>query len=169
MLSRDLQESILERHIFGMAKSPLVLNGAIPRNLELDFLRLVYAVEHFRASGHESVGYIVVLTEAIRERIEGWVNKYDAGDCVRIFVAQITAEERADLVAEKARNRQGNVPGSDAVLASAAFGRQLVETALRRKCLADHPGLHELTETTRPLSIKWDFYGVVKDTHQLPS
>jgi len=152
----------LERHIFGMAKSPLELNGAIPRNLELDFLRLVYSVEHFRASGHQAFGYIAVLTDAIRQRIQGWVNKYDAGDCARIFVAPITADERVHLDAEKARNRQGNQPGSDPALASAAFGRQLVETALRQKCLADHPGVNELTETTKPVNINWDFYGVVQ-------
>ena len=57
------------KYLFGMAKSPEDARGSKARNLELDFLRLVYTVEHYRASDREAMGYLLVMTDALRTRV----------------------------------------------------------------------------------------------------
>jgi hypothetical protein len=150
------------KRIFGMAKSPEDLRGAKGRNLELDFLRLVYAVEHFRVSGEEAQGYLLVLADKIRTRVAGWINKYDAGNCVELVVAVLTPEEARVLAEEKERNRQGNAPGADPSLAVAAVGKRLGEEALRKRVLSVEPSVTDLTDAEAPFDVQWDFYGIVR-------
>lgn len=152
----------LMKRIFGMAKSPLDLRGAKGRNLELDFLRLVYAVEHFRASGDEAQGYLLVMAESIRMRVAEWIRKYDAADCVELVVTVLSPEQASLLAQEKARNRQGNAPGADRALAVAADGKRLGEVALRRHVLAAEPAVTEVQDGQAPFGIRWDFYGLVR-------
>jgi hypothetical protein len=98
------------KRVFGMAKSPLDLRGGKGRNLELDFLRLVYAVEHCRTSDlEEAQGYLLVITTGILSTVGGWVQKYDAADCVKILNAPLTAEDMDSLRREKAENAAGIV------------------------------------------------------------
>lgn len=60
------------KHVFGMAKSSLDLRGGKGRNLELDFLRLVYAVQHFQRAGDLAQGYLVVLGDGMSQRVKAW-------------------------------------------------------------------------------------------------
>jgi hypothetical protein len=147
---------------FGMAKSPLDLRGAKARNLELDFLRLVYAVEHFRASGEVAQGYLLVMADSIRTRISEWIRKYDAVDCVELVVAALSPEQESLLALEKVRNRQGNAPRADPALAVAAEGKRLGEEALRRHVLSVEPAITEVRGGQAPFDVRWDFYGEVR-------
>jgi hypothetical protein len=149
------------KHVFGMAKSPLDGGGAKGRNLELDFLRLLYAVEHFRAAGNEAQGYLLVLAEPLRTRISKWVKKYDAMDCVELIVATLDESQTRLLSEEKIRNRLGNAKGADRSLASAAYGKRLGEEALRAHILASETGVSETMAGEVPFGVAWDFYGVV--------
>jgi hypothetical protein len=152
------------KHVFGMAKSPLDARGAKGRNLELDFLRLVYAVEHFRASGNEAQGYLLVLAEPLRIRMRTWIHKYDAADCVELIVATLDETQSRLLGEEKTRNRSGNVKGADRSLASAAYGKRLGEESLRAHILASEPGVSDGTTGPAPFGVSWDFYGVVAES-----
>lgn len=55
-------------HVFGMAKSSLDLLGAKRQKLELDFLRLVYACQHYQANGCQAFGYLAVTSAAIEQQ-----------------------------------------------------------------------------------------------------
>jgi hypothetical protein len=144
-----------------VAIDQVIEKKAKARNLELDFLRLVYAVEHFWASGDEAQGYLLVLTEPLRWRIRRWVTKYDAQDCVELLVASLTQEQTRLLDLEKKRNRRGNAPGADPALASAAYGKKLGEDALRMHVLSAEPGVMDMPAAAAPIDVNWDFYGVI--------
>jgi hypothetical protein len=64
------------KHVLGMAKSFLNLEGARSQKLELDYLRLIYAVKEIRKRGDSALGYLVVLTPQIGIRLKQWENKY---------------------------------------------------------------------------------------------
>jgi hypothetical protein len=155
------------KHVFGMAKSPLDAGGAKGRNLELDFLRLVYAVEHFRASGDEARGYLLVLAEPLRTRLSAWVHKYEAADCVELIVATLDETQTRLLGEEKIRNRLGNTKGADRSLASADYGERVGEESLRAHILASEPGVSEYTTGKAPFGVNWDFYGMVYASGEL--
>ena len=147
------------RYILGMAKSAENGKGSKSRNLELDFLRLIYGVEYFRSSGNQAMGYIAVLNQRLRWTITGWVRKYDAGDAVQIVVAQLTEEQERLYSKEKDRNRQGNTTGADRSLAVASYSRDLGEQSLRDHILAVETGVTELDLSDAPFEVQWDFFG----------
>jgi hypothetical protein len=147
-----------------MAKSPLDLRGAKARSLELDFLRLVYAVEHFRAAGDSAKGYLVVMEEKIRPRVAGWIRKYESEDCVELLVVPLSVAEANLLIMEKERNRQGNARASEPALSVATAGKLLGEEALRRHVLSSEPNVTEVTDGPLPFGIRWDFYGEVLES-----
>ena len=92
-----------------MAKSALDLRGGKGRNMELDFLRLLYAVEHFRARGFGAQGYLLVMTTGIAGTIGSWVRKYNASECVDVATATLTDDDLDLLRVEKAGNAAGIV------------------------------------------------------------
>lgn len=154
------------KHLFGMAKSSLDLRGGKGRNLELDFLRLVYAVQHHQRRGEEAHGYLAVLDAALADRAAAWAKKYDAESLVTCVACRISSEEQAVLRREKAANVDGMIAGTqrDAVGSrSEAFeGRRIGERGLRRLILEAEPDVREVTDPTRmPFGIRWDFYGTV--------
>lgn len=154
------------KHILGMAKSHLDLRGAKGPKLELDLLRLVYAVKELRSQGQEAQGYLLVLTEDIEVRAKKWLDKYQAGDTVDILRKDLLAEDLKALEAEKERNIAGMVAGSTGELvgdrSSAGRGKYLGEEALRKQIMSLVPGVKEITkEREFPFGIRWDFYGVL--------
>jgi hypothetical protein len=58
--------------VIGMAKSPLDLRGAKARNLQLDVELLARRISELPRSGHDAVGYLVVLTYGVARRASGW-------------------------------------------------------------------------------------------------
>ena len=63
-------------HIIGMAKSSLNLIGGKLKNLELDYLRLIYASQNCESSD-KVIAYLLVWDEKIKKVIEEkWNKKY---------------------------------------------------------------------------------------------
>ena len=154
------------KHILGMAKSHLDLRGAKGPKLELDYLRLVYAVREMRKQGHSAQGYLVVMTDEILNRVRQWEYKYRGKECVEVLSVPLPSRARRTLENEKARNLAGMVAGSTGgkagVRSNADTGRNTGETALTEIILRLEPSVQRVRDENRfPLGIRWDFYGVV--------
>lgn len=104
-------------HVFGMAKSSLDLLGAKRQKLELDYLRLVYACQHYQTSGCQAFGYLSVTSAAIGQQVEKWERKYLVPPgLVQLVVPTLSEVEQQLLLAEKDRNRLGNLAKADATV-----------------------------------------------------
>ena len=152
-------------HVFGMAKSSLDLLGAKRQKLELDYLRLVYTCQHFQAQGYQAFGYLAVTSTIIEQQVQKWAAKYlvPAG-LVQLVVPTLSDVEHQALLAEKRRNRLGNLAKADAAGllrdADGSFGRDLLEAALKSQIMEQHPVLKGGAVTgTNPMGILWDYYG----------
>jgi len=149
----------IKKHVLGMAKSSLDLKGAKGPRLELDFLRLVYTVKHLRTEEVDAKGYLIVMTEKIRDRARSWIGKYEAENTIVIDIAPLSADERKALEAEKKGNADAINPGSpgDAV---AVLGKQFGEDALRKLVTDQESRVQEIKDENKfPFGIRWDFYG----------
>jgi hypothetical protein len=153
------------KYIFGMAKSCLDLKGAKSPKLELDFLRLLVAIDKCKEFGEDAVGYLLVMNEEIAETVKSWNLKYDAQDKVRVEVAKVTEGELKNLSDEKIKNRQGMVDGSMGKPAAkesrADFGKSFGENYLKELILRLEDGVKQITDKKMfPLKVNWDFYGI---------
>ncbi len=152
------------KHILGMAKSHLDLRGAKGPKLELDFLRLVYAVKELRSKQEKAVGYLLVMNQNIANRAESWKEKYEAGDTLIISIAKLTPDEKERLQAEKKSNVAGMIAGSlgkdVGSQSDAVTGMQLGERELIREIWTREGEVVKITdEGAFPFGIRWDFYG----------
>ncbi|MFD2719939.1 hypothetical protein ACFST9_14520 [Hymenobacter monticola] len=161
-------------HVFGMAKSSLDLLGAKRQKLELDFLRLVYACQHYQANGCQAFGYLAVTSTAIEQQVAKWAKKYLVPPgLVQLVVPKLSDVEQQSLLAEKGRNRLGNLAKADAAVllkdADGSFGRDLLEAALESSILDQHAALRVLEQHAAirgsaavggyPMGVQWDYYG----------
>jgi len=154
------------RYILGMAKSFEDLKGGRSSTLELDYLRLVYAVKKLRKRGNSAQGYLVVLNTKISDRVERWKDKYQGGKCVEVIDISLPTPVKNKLKKEKASNRAGMIAvvtgGEAGGRSSANFGREVVEKALKRRILTLEPNVEQVKDERKfPCGIRWDFYGVV--------
>lgn len=154
------------RHILGMTKSFLDLKGAKSSKLELDYLRLVYAVKEIRKRGDSAHGYLVVLTPQILDRVNQWEDKYRGNKCVEVINASLPSLIKDSLKQEKASNLAGMVAGVTGGKvggrSNANFGRETGEDALKRTILMLEPNVEQVKDENKfPCGIRWDFYGVV--------
>jgi len=151
------------KHILGMAKGYTDLKGARSKILELDYLRLVYAVKDLTKCGDNAHGYLVVLTENIRGTVQKWRDKYQGEGFVTVIAAPQPPRVMARLKQEKEKNRAGNIPGKDPALSIGDYARDIGEKALRKKIRELEPRVKELgNENKLPCAVRWDFYGIVK-------
>jgi hypothetical protein len=152
-------------HVFGMAKSSLDLLGAKRQKLELDFLRLVYACQHYQANGCQAFGYLAVTSAAIEQQVAKWATKYLVPPgLVQLVVPTLSDAEQQSLLAEKGRNRLGNLAKADAAVllkdADGSFGRDLLEAALESSILKQHTALRGSAAVGGyPMGVQWDYYG----------
>ena len=153
------------KHILGMTKSFLDLKGGRRPILELDYLRLVYAVDGLRKSGDNAQGYLVVLEPRISECVKRWENKYRGKDFVEVICAPLSPTDKDALKQEKINNKAGMVAGATGGevgdRSSANLGRHIGEDALKNKILELEPGVLVKDKSKYPLDVDWDFYGVV--------
>lgn len=154
------------KHILGIAKSHLDLKGAKAPKLELDYLRLIYAVKEIRKQGDSAQGYLVVMTDGILTRVRQWEYKYQGNACVKVLSVSLPSRVRCTLESEKTRNLAGMVAGATGGKASgrssADTGRNIGEAALIEVILGLEPSVRRVRDENRfPLGIRWDFYGVV--------
>lgn len=152
------------KHILGMAKSSLDLRGAKARNLELDVLRLVYAVHKLRANGEDAHGYVLVLDRSAESRVKVWLKKYEAITLVTCMCAELSDEDRIQLQSEKEANAEGMQQNSSKPFRQAhsvaGHGRMVGEAALRHQIIKLEPSVKE-ADSDMPLGVQWDFYGHV--------
>jgi hypothetical protein len=152
-------------HVFGMAKSSLDLLGAKRQKLELDYLRLVYACQHYQANGCQTFGYLAVTSAAIGQQVEKWARKYLVPPgLVQLVVPTLSEMEQQSLLAEKDRNRLGNLAKADAAVllkdADGSFGRDLLEAVLSSYILEQHAALRgNAPSGSYPMEVQWDYYG----------
>ena len=156
------------KHVLGMAKSHLNLNGAKREKLELDYLRLAYAVKDIRAQGKDAQGYLVVLDGDLASRIHLWESNYKAQGCVTVVLAHLADQVMDKVKDEKRKNRAGMVAGTtDAKVggrSSATFSKATVEDVLRMKICELEPNVEAVDDKKKsPCGVRWDFYGVVKE------
>ncbi len=154
------------KHILGMAKSFLDLKGARSPKLELDYLRLVYAVKDLRQSGDGAQGYLVVLTPEILECVKRWENKYQGKNCVTVIDISLPGPIKNRLKLEKDNNKAGMIDGATGGKArgrsNANIGRQTGEYALRDRILESEPTVKQTNDENEfPCCVRWDFYGTV--------
>lgn len=144
--------------IIGMAKSNLKLNDGQSRKLELDFLRLAYAVQRLE---EVEKGYLIVATEKSKKRAEGWKEKYQLDGEVEVLKAELNDEQLQSLKTEKQGNVKGMFAGTAGKksegLSNAKLGKQLLEQALQQY-------IEEKEQTVAwdgelPLGIQWDYCG----------
>ncbi|MFC1869821.1 hypothetical protein ACFLYE_00950 [Chloroflexota bacterium] len=155
------------KYILGMAKSHLDLRGAKGPKLELDYLRLVYAIKEMRKEGYSAQGYLVVMTEEILNRVRQWEYKYRGTEFVKVMIVSLTARMRRTLENDKKRNVAGMVAGTTGGKAggrsNADTSRDIGEAALTEVILRQEPDVQRVRDESKfPLSIRWDFYGVVR-------
>lgn len=155
------------RHVLGMAKRHLDLRGAKAPKLELDFLRLLFAVRELQRRGDDARGYLLVMTPNIGERTLSWSQKYGAEGDVEVVVADMTDIDHKLIEAEARANAQGMVAGTlgedVAGRSDARAGGRLAETGLRVAIEARERGVRQVTDgAPLPLGIRWDYYGVAE-------
>jgi hypothetical protein len=157
-------------HVFGMAKSCLDLRGANAPKLELDLLRLAFAIRDVEETGEQALGYLMVLDEKVETRAKGWLEKYGVVEKVIVRKANIPSAELAALRVEKTQHAIGMLQKYlfDEVerdLSVAELGKKLGENALTLEIEKDHPGISPLHVTlpreALPLQVAWDYYGTL--------
>ncbi|MEA3253764.1 MAG: hypothetical protein U9Q17_02315, partial [Chloroflexota bacterium] len=121
------------KHILGMAEPNLDLVGVTAIELELDYLRLAYAVKEIRNRGDKAQGYFVVLSPDIRDRVRLWEVRYETGDCVNVIYASLLVSEMQKLTEERERSEESP-------------GQQIAVNALRRKIFEMEPSVREITQ-----------------------
>jgi hypothetical protein len=154
------------RHVLGMAKRHLDLTGAKAPKLELDYLRLLVAVRELHQLGQDAVGYLLVMTPAIKGRTQTWATKYRAKDEVQIAVATFTSRRQRQVEAEARSNRRGMIDGSRGKpvrgRSDARKGARWAERQLCALIERHEVGVRRISDSkSYPLGIRWDYYGVV--------
>lgn len=154
------------KHILGMSKSHLDLRGAKSAKLELDYLRLVYAVKEIRRGEDNAQGYLVVLAPHIKDRVKQWECKYEAEGYVKVIYESVPTIDKSKLEEEKLDNIVGMVAGTIGSevggRSRANFGQKIGEKALRKNIFGAEPNVEEVTDKSKfPFGIQWDFYGVI--------
>ncbi|MCE2963348.1 MAG: hypothetical protein ACK5UE_06370 [Chitinophagales bacterium] len=64
-----------EAVILGMAKSSVKLRGGSVRNLELDILKIIFAL-NYKGCNKKKTAFFIVHNEEVKNRILLWVKKY---------------------------------------------------------------------------------------------
>ncbi|MBN1855705.1 MAG: hypothetical protein JW846_01975 [Dehalococcoidia bacterium] len=147
------------RHVLGIASAALAAGDPAFRTLELDFLRLAYAVAHLNAKGDDTCGYIVVLRQEIRDVLRRLRAKYEVGDGVNIVFASLLVSDMTRL-----SDASDLLQSDDSSGAGRDIAREVALSSLRREVFDREPCVEELVSTvTLPFDVAWDFYGVVRD------
>lgn len=178
---------IKKTYILGMAKSPLQLEigsfGGIAndfskpispgplRNLELDFLRLVYVAKDLISKGNIVFAYLMVTTEIVKDKVENWRKKYEVEEnLVHIVSADLNKDEIKTLVKEKKKNRISNTTKfiNENEGAMADNGRDIIEEKLKNYIEKKHgkEGNIEFVYE-KPFQINWDYCRVIHDNNSV--
>lgn len=159
----------MKSYVFGMAKSSLNLVGAKRQKLELDYLRLAHACQHYQRLGHQVRGFLAVTTTAIKIQAEPWATTYKVpAGMIEIVPVALTPAETSQLQYYQQLNRQAMTgtldKGTTTRHADASFGRKLMEQKLRDyvKLLPDYADVLFPPDVKDPeMSICWDLFAEI--------
>jgi hypothetical protein len=150
-----------------MSKLYLDFKGSKGPKLELDYLRLVYAVKEMKKQGEAAHGYFVVMTDDMVNHANQWEFKYGGIGNVEVLSASL-----ADRIRNKLQ-QNGNLLKVPAIIAgidsnkvtsrrTSNLGRAIGEGALAEIVTNLEPAVQRVRDENRfPLGIRWDFYGVI--------
>jgi len=144
-------------HVLGVAFPHTEADGPHAVELELQFLRLAYAVCRLSWAGHDVSAYFVVLRQELRDRVLRLKAAYDVDDRVRVVFAGLLVSEVTELAeAVEAARKAGDA-------ASAAGAARAVSLkALHREISALQPdAVESAPETSGPFAVSWDYHGTV--------
>ncbi len=126
--------------------------------IELDFLRLSYAVAYLNSKGGDTHGYIAVLRQEIRDAAQGLQGRYGVGETVNIVFASLLVTDMTRLAEAAGSSHDDGVPEAEESVA-----RDIALNALRREIAAREPDAVEKTaDGALPFGVEWDYYGVVQ-------
>src|SRR3972149_6552068 len=74
------------KHILGMLKPQLDFQGAQARELELEYLRLIYAVSQIRKQGENAQGYFVITRRGMLNRLKQLEQKYQGNEYAELLM-----------------------------------------------------------------------------------
>ncbi|MFW6103191.1 MAG: hypothetical protein ACOC7M_02715 [Chloroflexota bacterium] len=144
------------RHVFGIAFSRVEMDDSARQELELSFLRIVYAVSQVRQNGDEGQGYLAVVRQEARDAVRRLKMAYGVGDEVRVVFASLLVSDLAKLADAAEKVRSGEDIGAESEVAGT-----ISQGALHREVSVSEPGIVCADETQpMPLGVPWDFYGV---------
>ncbi|KAB1064768.1 hypothetical protein [Salibacter halophilus] len=148
-------------HILGMAKSCIDLKGAKAQKVELDLLRILYAIEKL---DEKTYGCLIVYDDKIKERVHTWIKKYQFDKNNHFEVITLSKKSDKDKLAlqdEKKLNSSANLRHAIEAIpkenASGKIGEKLFEEALE-KYIKEEFKIGEINKSNPPFGIKWDFY-----------
>jgi len=157
-------ETNIEKCILGVANLSLDLNRLRKAKLELDLLRLIYAVKEIRSHGINAQGYFLVMNiKELVDSVDKWLQKYASGTSVEIISMDLSQLKIEGL--EKIRNANDQEKPAELIdhnyLANTGYKYAV-------NCLAEYIQQKENkletigNEAWYPFEVQWDYYAQVK-------
>jgi len=162
--SCDFFERKIEKCILGVANLSLCLNRAKKAKLELDLLRLIYAVKEIRSHGINAQGYFLVMNvKELVYLVEKWQQKYAAGASVEIILMDLSQQQADGLekIADaKGQEKSGKlVDHRSIVLTEHEEGKSYLAEYIQQK----ENTLNSIrNEICYPFKVRWDYYAQIK-------
>ncbi|MBI2849703.1 MAG: hypothetical protein HYX80_01510 [Chloroflexi bacterium] len=155
------------KHLLAMVKPFPDCKGHKASMIELDYLRLIYAVGEMRRQCEDAQGYFVVIADEIPRRMSKWEHAYQGNRCVEMISTSPASYVRHPAGNEKTANLSGMVTA--AILdksgrqSYSSIRRSIEDCILAETILALEPNVQRIRDESRfPLGIRWDYYGVVE-------
>ncbi len=146
------------RQILGVACPCLSVRGSGASALELDFLRLSYAVAYLNSKREDTHGYIAVLRQEVRDAAQGLQRRYGVEAAVSIVFASLLVTDMTKLAEAAGSSREDGVSETEESVA-----RDIALNTLRREIAAREPDVVEKTTGgVLPFGVEWDYYGAVQ-------
>ena len=154
------------KHILAKVKPYPNLRGPRSRELELDYLRLIYTVSEMRRRGDAAKGYFIIIGDSIPKRMTRWEENYKGKELADLISTLPTGYNVSPVRIEKTVELSGMV--TTALLednkpeTSLAAIRHMEDYILTGTIQELEPGVQRIIDEVRfPLGIFWDFYGVI--------
>ena len=148
--------------VLGMAKSGKNTKGARGPKIELDFLRLLFAIRNVE---EVKKCYLVVQNTEVKRTVKAWEKKYGMKEGeVETIAAELSDKEKRDLDEEKEENKQGVIDsmtgGNNEGKSKASLGEKTLEVKLAEEI---EKRLNTSNNYTKKiLGINWDYSGIIK-------
>lgn len=155
------------KHIIGMVRPRLDFEGNGMLEVELNYLRLIYAVRELRRHGDSAEGYIVAATNEMLNRLTHLERDYHGKVYAQVSSVSLESYLRQTAQSKKTEVLSGIVRSailekSDSQLAG-VIHRAMREFILRETIIGLEPGVKQIEDKSKfPFHIPWDYYGVVE-------